>query len=1460
MRSSSNREADLPPEIGGRLLLPFLACTVLLLFPILTPRARAEVPLAEMARLASSVKAADGETRSLFRGYMSLGLFPEAAELLERRVRLGLFPIEAAAPLFEEVVAAQSRYPDPGRLVMIAETAIRSGARTPPILYFYGTGLRGTAGRVGDASATLAQAGTQGPYGLLALYSLGQIAAERKDVTRALELFRRVEEGAGGPEEGNLLAERAARSRAELLLTGGNESEAARVFQALLRNGNAPLDRIGYSASVAEPVQAMRQLPAEMIAGNPLVERIRYLLLLGGIARERGRYDTAINALNQAGNELEDALLSVSPPSSETTDRSGNVESLRLQLDRLRATRQVLSSLDASGGYLPRTVVVELLVGLLLADRTGSLAGANGQSPEFPRFLSYGEIGEIIQRVEEVTLGGVEVDRLVEQLSATVDTLQNLGHPIGRYRRLVQLEKNQAEIHILRDRIRERREATIATIGGGRETEVPILLRDVGLFLEELQVIRATAVDIQDFTGQYFDILRKKEERGDGADGPGDRAVREAIAYADARMTALLPIVRALEETERAAAWKGRIHGLIALRHATARQLADTLVRQAHAMRQEAGEAEREKSLHAIGRAVSLLADGHLAPEDVPEVAVRIGSVLAEGRGRWEPYPGRIADEKEREMIGRVLPILQGEAPSDARREERLYLDTVLRMAIKDPAAGRVARVYLEKYPASPLSAGIGVRLGHEALLAGDTAGAVARYRAAADAGNPDASRVSRYMIAWIGFQSGDVDGALRELSPLLSDPKFACGEPSAFEGDVVKLAVRAWKDASPERLDSYPPVNGGTCGGKALLAALWEAEERRGEAVRSAAVRDIAARRFPSDDRAAALEMEAVVSLLQAGQEEEAISRALTLRGKYGPESAWARSRPALVAEKTAKELAEMYRNLAERKFDEGIRTGSRQAYAYAATLTGEYFKVRGEESGIDDGERILKWAIALLGSGEREAGILLLEELVGEQRADATGERATLLYAETMVAGYERKESTAEDAEDAALLLLTEYPSGKSVSIALRASSAFLAAGDFGRAGAMAVEVAGCPSAAPSQARQANLIRAEAALYEGELAAAREQASLVLADGAKGTDTGSEARAKDLYLLSTLKEIDGKVVAGDSAGAASALEGLAGRFPGNPEVPMYLLRAMRLYAQGSDVEGAIRTGSRFLAEFPRREESLEVAGVIGPFLEEREEFARAGGLYEEVADRSPKNSAAPRFLFRAARIAEEHGPPEAAIRRFAAYRSRYPAPAWMWTYATLSIGLDGWGREKSKSSIRLMEEGLRKVDTGVEEEGAGELAELAGKVRIAIGENWAEQFRKTRLVIPLEKSLAMKDRLFRKALGEYEKAAGESPLEVAIQADLLSGDLLVEYGKAILDSQRPKGLKGIDREEYEEALGIRAKSFFERSVDFYAGALERLEEEEGSSDLAGPIRKRLETAQALLEGAVPVMEGKAR
>jgi TolA-binding protein len=1018
------------------------------------------------------------------------------------------------------------------------------------------------------------------------------------------------------------------------------------------------------------------------------------------------------------------------------------------------------------------------------------------------------------------------------------------------------MEKSQEEIHLLRERIRERREAAVATIEVGKDGDAPRLLKDVGLFLNELDVIRSVAAETRDFTKQYFDILRQKKEQAEGAEDPLGRVMLETIAYADARVTALLPVVRTLEERERAAAWERRKPELLALRAVVGRQLADALIGQARRRRLEPGEPARGESLAALGRAVSLLTGDRLAPEEAADVAVGIGSVLAEGRGRWMPYPGPEADEKEKELIARVLPLLPLGEVSGARREEGLHLRAALRLAVKDPGAPSAAREYLEKYPATALSAGIGVRMGHEALLAGDVPRAVARYRAAAGAGNPDASAVARYMLAWVRFQSGDAHGAILELSQPLSEPLFSCGDPSPFEREVVSLSVRAWRESPLERLDAYPPVKAGTCGGKVLLPALWEAEEKRGEAARAAEVRDVAARRFPSDANAASLEMETVDSLLRAGREREALDRVLTLREKYGPDSAWAKSQPPPVREKTAKDLAGMFRALAGKTFDQGIRSGERSAFSSSSALMAEYFQVKGDDPSDEEGELRLKWAIALLGSGDREGGVLLLEELVGEQRGDATGERAAVLYAETMIAGYERKDTPAEDAEDAALLLLEEHPSEKSVSLALRASSAFLSARDYGRALRTSEQVEGSRSGSPAQAAQARLIQAEAAVFEGEAAASREKAALALADTGGAGDAG--ARAKDLYLLSSLKEAGGKEAAGDPLGAAAVLEEVSVRFPGAPEVPIYLLRAMRLYGQGGDAEGAIRSGLRFRKDFPRREETVEAAGVVGPLLEEKKEFAGAGELYEAVAERFPKGEAAPRFLFHAARLAEEHGPPEAATRRFTAYRARYANPRWKWAYATLTLGLAGRRRGETKLSIRLMEEGLRKADAGVEEEAPEEFSELAGKVRIAVGENWAEQFRRTRLLVPLDKSLAIKDRFFRRALGAFEKVESEAPLEVALQASLLSGDLLVEYGKAILASQRPKGLKGGDREGYEEALRGRARSFYERSLDRYAGALDRLEDEEGPADLAVPIRVRLTAAQALLEEATTAKEGK--
>jgi len=544
---------------------------------------------------------------------------------------------------------------------------------------------------------------------------------------------------------------------------------------------------------------------------------------------------------------------------------------------------------------------------------------------------------------------------------------------------------------------------------------------------------------------------------------------------------------------------------------------------------------------------------------------------------------------------------------------------------------------------------------------------------------------------------------------------------------------------------------------------------------------------------------------------------------------------------------------------FDEGLRSGERSTMALAKKGLDRYFAVREKGLAGEDAELELKWAVASLKAGDRTSGIRILEGLV-ENNSGPVGERAGILHAETMIAGYERNEESADGIERSVLHLLRGFPSENSVSLAHRAASMFLGAEQYERAFRIAEEVEKSSAVSKRDLLQARLIRAESSLFLQNLTGARNIAESILEEGSAEPGANAEAmgRARDLYLLASLKEVEARAANRDFSGSARILENLGERFPATPDSPSYMVRAMRLYRLGEDAEGAIRMGMSFLRKFPGRKEALEIAGTLGPILTERKEFPRAADLYATVAERFPKDDLAHEYLFLAARISEDHGDSEGARKRYSAYRSRYSNPRWRTAYATLSLGFLAANGGELRTAIREMEEGLRKADAGVEKDAPFEFHRLAGRARIAVGEYWAEQFRKVRLIVPLERNLAIKDRYFRRALALFDKARTQAPIEEAIDASRRSGDLHVEFGRAILDSQRPGDLRETEREEYEQALNDRARTFFARAQDGYARALDRLVAEQGPSDLAGSIRERIVETQRLLAEPVRGQEGR--
>jgi hypothetical protein len=624
--------------------------------------------------------------------------------------------------------------------------------------------------------------------------------------------------------------------------------------------------------------------------------------------------------------------------------------------------------------------------------------------------------------------------------------------------------------------------------------------------------------------------------------------------------------------------------------------------------------------------------------------------------------------------------------------------------------------------------------------------------------------------------------------------------------------------------------------------------EEKRGEPGRAALAYGVLAERYTGDDAAPLYEKKSVEALLQAGMEEQAFARILLLEEKYGPGTKWAESRAPEVRDRTREELAGMLKSISERMFAEGVRSGERKAMAAAKTGMERFFAAREGDSEDEDAELRLKWAVASIKAGDRRTGVEILEALAKEQD-DSVGERAAVLYAETTIAAYERKEDAGDSAERSASLLITRFPSEKAAGLAYRAAAAFLSSSEFDRSIRVAEEIEKSKSTPRPVLDDARLVHAESAIHRNDFAAARDKADLVLREsGGEGRKEVRE-RARNLFILASLKEIEARTGEEDWSGAGRMLEELGERFPDVPEAPEYILRAFRSYRLGEEKEAAARTGMMFLDKYPKRKESVEISGAVGPLFIERGEQGKAADLYASVADRFPKSEESPELLFLAARLDAENDKLETSAKRFSDYRERYPEPRWKSAYATLSIGMIAWKRGDAKTAVRETENGVRRMDAGLEPDAPEAVYALGGKARIALGEYWADQFRKLKLVAPLEKNLAIKDRFFRRALVLFEKASEESPTEIAINASQLSGDLYLEFGRSILGSQRPRGLQENERAVFEEGLKERARSFFEQGLAWYVGALDRLEEEKGPADLASPIRERIETAQKLVE-----------
>jgi len=110
-----------------------------------------------------------------------------------------------------------------------------------------------------------------------------------------------------------------------------------------------------------------------------------------------------------------------------------------------------------------------------------------------------------------------------------------------------------------------------------------------------------------------------------------------------------------------------------------------------------------------------------------------------------------------------------------------------------------------------------------------------------------------------------------------------------------------------------------------------------------------------------------------------------------------------------------------------------------------------------------------------------------------------------------------------------------------------------------------------------------------------------------------------------------------------------------------------------------------------------------------------------------------------------------------------------------------------------------------------------LAAKAQFALAQPARDAFRGVRLSAPLKNSLVGKRQALDKALTAYKQAASYDVAEVTTAATFETAELYRTLAKDLMESERPKTLKGEELEEYNLLLEEQVFPFEEQAIEIH-------------------------------------------
>ncbi|MES2960399.1 MAG: tetratricopeptide repeat protein [Pseudomonadota bacterium] len=360
--------------------------------------------------------------------------------------------------------------------------------------------------------------------------------------------------------------------------------------------------------------------------------------------------------------------------------------------------------------------------------------------------------------------------------------------------------------------------------------------------------------------------------------------------------------------------------------------------------------------------------------------------------------------------------------------------------------------------------------------------------------------------------------------------------------------------------------------------------------------------------------------------------------------------------------------------------------------------------------------------------------------------------------------------------------------------------------------------PPAAAEQRRVAWTVVSHAAFEGGHFDVAEKgyvQALALMPANAAGRNDLVERQAAAIY-----KQAEQARAAGKAREAVAQFTRVAQSAPQSAVHAAALYDAAATLIALKDWDAATEALEAFRRSFPKHALAHEAGSKLAAIHLEQQRWGPAAAEFERLASSQTDARLARESLWQAAELHDKAGARDNAARVYSQYAKQHPEPFERNLEARwrLAQGLKAEPQTPATAAreAALMRE-IRDADLRAGGERTDRTRTLGGLATLALTKPLLDDYRKVALVEPLARQLKLKKTKMEAALQAYAQASGSAAPEVVTAATYLTASLYQDFGKALMTSQRPKGLKKAALEQYDVMLEEQAFPFEEKATELH-------------------------------------------